>query len=107
MATAAAMAVGWIVLGENSDNVPLLSEPVWHIATGFAAGSAIAVGWYRSIFAARLYLVVVTVIGVARSFAYLTERDAGGPAAVWFLFTLTSLICLVLLTDRLRRTTDG
>ena len=38
--TSVALACGWIVLGEHSDNVPFGTDGFWRVATGVAAGHA-------------------------------------------------------------------
>lgn len=94
----AAIAVGWITLGQHSDNVPWGSELFWVATTGVAAGAAIAAARYRTVFSLRSYVFISSAIGALRSLAYLSS-DAGGPAAVWFLFALTTLGGYLLYVD--------
>jgi hypothetical protein len=98
----AAVAVGWLILGNHSDRVPWGSELFWVTLTAVAAGAALAVARYRTVFALRSYVFITTAIGAIRSCAYLSS-NAGGPAAVWFLFTLTNLGGYLLYVDRLER----
>ena len=90
MLAAMTLAVTWFGLGFNSDNVPWFSEPFWIIGCGMAAGSALSVAVYRSLFALRSYVTVTIVLGVLRSGAYLSN-SSGGPALVWLIIALTTL----------------
>lgn len=101
IAVSAAFATAWLVLGQNSDNVPWFPEWVWVLACGLAAGSAISVGVYQSLFALRSYTVIVAVIGLARSLAYL-NNNSGGPAAVWFITTGTTILAYSLVEAKAR-----
>lgn len=98
----AAVAVGWLILGNHSDRVPWGTDLFWVTLTAVAAGAAVAVARYRTVFALRSYVFIATAIGVIRSCAYLSS-NAGGPTAVWFLFTLTTLGGYLLYVDRLER----
>lgn len=96
------IATGWLVLGRHSDRVPWGSALFWATICAVVAGSAMAVGRYRTVFALRSYVVMSSVVGAIRSTAYLAD-NSGGPAAVWFLFTLTTLGSYLMYVDRLER----
>jgi hypothetical protein len=98
------MATAWLVLGNHSDNVPWGSDLFWVIMCSVAAGAALAVAKHRSIFALRSYVFISATIGAIRSAAYLSD-NSGGPAAVWFLLTLTTIGGYLLYVDRLERRT--
>lgn len=98
----ALIAAGWLALGTNSDRVPWGSELFWITVTAVAAGAAIAAARYRTVFALRSYVFITTTIGAVRSCAYLSS-NAGGPAAVWFLFALTTMGGYLLYVDYIER----
>jgi hypothetical protein len=89
---ALALAAAWVTLGFNSENVPYGSRGFWLLACGLAAGSSVAVAWYRTLFALRSYCVIVIAIGTIRSVAYMVNLDTNGPAAVWAIMALTTAI---------------
>jgi len=101
VAVMAALATGWLILGPNSDSVPWGSDTIWMIVCALAAGAALAVARYRTLFALRSYVVITALIGAARSFAYLSD-NAGGPAAVWFILTVTTIGGYLEYTDKLQ-----
>lgn len=86
------MCAAWVVLGFNSQNVPFGSSGFWLGACGLAAGSAFAVARFRTMFALRSYCFLVVMIGAVRSIAYVVNADTNGPAAVWAILALTTLI---------------
>lgn len=90
-----AFAFTWIALGFNSDNVPWGTSEFWLVMCSFAAGAALAVAHYRTLFAMRSYVAAVVGIGWLRSIAYLST-DNGGPAAVWALVAMTTALAYAL-----------
>jgi hypothetical protein len=91
-AIAMAMAGAWLFLGFNSQNVPWGSSSFWIGACSIAAGAAVAVARYRTLFALRSYCVIVVLIGIVRSSAYVVYSGTNGPAAVWVIVSLTTAI---------------
>jgi len=100
------LAIGWVWLMFNSDNVPAFSEGVWTLACGMAAGSALAAARWRTMFAFRTYVVITGVIGALRSWAYL-ENNSGGPAGVWFIVTTTTIIGYLMAVEKVAQRRGG
>jgi hypothetical protein len=86
-----ALAAAWMALGFNSGNVPWGSHTFWVIACGTAAGSALALAHYTTMYALRRYVVVTAAVGIIRSSAY-ASIDAYGPMFVWIILTLTTVV---------------
>lgn len=98
MALWAAIAVSWVILGANSQNVPFSTSTFWIIVTSLVAGAALGVARRGTRDSMVIYLVAALAVGSCRSIAYLLD-SAGGPAWVWLIVTLTNVALLVRWTD--------
>ena len=86
------MAVGWMTLGFLSDNVPHIDESVWVFLCSIVAGSALALVRWRSHFALNVYTAGAATVGTLRSVVYIADSGSWGPAIVWALFMLTTVV---------------
>lgn len=90
----AAIAVAWLILGNNSDNVPTGNTVFWVVACGLVAGAAVGVAHRASRHSLLVYLVAALIVGAVRSVAYVVN-GSGGPAAVWLIVSLTNAAILL------------
>ena len=93
MALWGAIALAWLILGVNSDNVPWGTDQTWLIMNAVVSGTAIGVGFRGSRDSMLVYLVAALVAGASRSVAYLAD-GSGGPGWVWTIITLTNVVLL-------------
>ena len=98
MALWTAIALAWVVLGANSQNVPFSTSTFWIIVTSLTAGAALGVARRGSRDSMLVYLIAALAVGSCRSIAYLLN-SAGGPAWVWLIVTLTNVVLLVRWND--------
>jgi hypothetical protein len=84
------LAGAWLALGFLSDSVPWFSEPTWIVLCSIAAGSALALARYTTMYSLRRYVIIATLVGVLRSAAY-GLNGAYGPMCVWLILLSTTI----------------
>lgn len=82
------LGTGWIMLGIHTRRIPWFTHEFWILACGLCGGAAFALARYRTLFALRAYAWFSVAIGGLRSLAYISN-NAGGPAAVWYIYSIT------------------
>lgn len=87
------IALAWVLLGGNSNNVPVGSTGFWIALTGIVAGAAIGVAARGTQNSMIVYALAALTAGVIRSASYI-DNGSGGPAAVWLIVALTNVVLI-------------
>lgn len=85
------VAALWLGLGAVSTRTPVLTGSQWLAVSLVPAGAAIAVARFATRRALAVYVISASLVGLARSVAYLTD-GALSPAFVWAIVTVTTAL---------------